>query len=709
MDVTVTPDQADEAFSSLLGASPVNVPLALEQIRAEGDAAKRNRWTDRLIRKLADIPDFRGLYGAVKDRRAALPPGTGPGQIREMFSKACRNRTDKAFLAAADFGGKPSPDESFRRFDLLASLKPGDQVIDSAWGFGLVKRIDDFYSRVIIDFRGEPNHALSFATVCETLAPAPEGHLFSVMHNDPGRIWEMVAKNQGELVKLTLASLGDMPALRLEKTLEKLGLVPAGGWKKFWDAARKALKSDPLVEVPARRADNIRLRAEAESYGDAWFARLAKNRDPRDILKEIDEFEDAGKLPGLSDTERGVIEERLSFAVTGAFNTDPALFARLSAAVSRLGFITPPLDRLRAHLWDQKRYIRAAAHLPVKDVRALAQFLLAGGGDAKELLLGDLPEMPYALLNEVMQALKETPESAAACARLLAQPKAPPTLVLWLFRFRKALPWEKKPSLIDLLNHGVAIVDTPFSGEGLRMQNGVKELFASADWIQEVFEELTPGHRRLLFERVQASHGWDAAAHRSLLRRMLKADPALSGSRKAEKAKAREAAPMTSWRSLKERQNAFRKLVEVDLPKNSADIAAALSYGDLSENFEYQAAKDQQRLLLQRQTELQRDLRLVKGTDFADAPAGGAAGPGATVTIRLEGGETRRYTILGEWDSDETLGIISNRTRMAQALKGKKPGDAASVPGADGPIPATVEKVEPIDAAIRAWIAADPE
>jgi transcription elongation GreA/GreB family factor len=76
-----------------------------------------------------------------------------------------------------------------------------------------------------------------------------------------------------------------------------------------------------------------------------------------------------------------------------------------------------------------------------------------------------------------------------------------------------------------------------------------------------------------------------------------------------------------------------KKLVEVDLPKNSHDIAVARSYGDLRENFEYQAAKDLQRQLLQRQAEMQIELKTVKGTDFADAPCN-KVGSGTTVVLR---------------------------------------------------------------------------
>ena len=103
---------------------------------------------------------------------------------------------------------------------------------------------------------------------------------------------------------------------------------------------------------------------------------------------------------------------------------------------------------------------------------------------------------------------------------------------------------------------------------------------------------------------------------------------------------------------------------------SSQDIATASSYGDLRENFEYQAAKDFQRQLLMRQDEMQRELKQVKGCDFSNAPCD-KAGPGTTVVLRMADGSKRTYTILGEWDRDEHLNIISNKAPLAQNLKDK--------------------------------------
>jgi len=445
---------------------------------------------------------------------------------------------------------------------------------------------------------------------------------------------------------------------------------------------------------------------QAEEYGEQWFAQFAANKDPVKILEAVEEIENSDKYAGLDATRRGVLEDRLDFALLGAHNTDPALYARLANAVSRLGFLTPPADQLRAHLWEQHRFIKAAETLSVRDVAAMTTFLLAEGGQTASRLLEALPQMPFNLLNEVLGALKDLPDAEEACRQLLMKPQSPPQLVYWVFRFRKELSWQLPP-LGDLLNHAIVIVESKLSGEALRMQNNLKALFEHGKWLENIFGELDTPQRQFLFERIQASSAWDPTTHRSLIGRMLKLDPSLAERKKAAAQPNQAAARLTSWRSLAERQLQYKRLIEVDLPKNSRDIAVARSYGDLRENFEYQAAKDFQRQLLQRQSEMQNELRLVKGSDFSGAPCD-KAGAGTTVCLRMADGARRRYTILGEWDRDEPLGIISNKTRLAQCLEGRRAGETVLIPGTNGDEEALVEAIEPLSDTIKGWINSQP-
>jgi transcription elongation GreA/GreB family factor len=119
--------------------------------------------------------------------------------------------------------------------------------------------------------------------------------------------------------------------------------------------------------------------------------------------------------------------------------------------------------------------------------------------------------------------------------------------------------------------------------------------------------------------------------------------------------------------------------VNKKIPENSKEIGVARSYGDLRENFEFKAAKEMQAVLMRRKQELEAMLHRARGTNFEN-PDLTQASIGTIVTVRRDGsGEEETYTILGAWDSDPDLGIISYQTAIGQALLGHKVGDTVTL------------------------------
>lgn len=116
-------------------------------------------------------------------------------------------------------------------------------------------------------------------------------------------------------------------------------------------------------------------------------------------------------------------------------------------------------------------------------------------------------------------------------------------------------------------------------------------------------------------------------------------------------------------------------LAKVKIPANSLAIETAREHGDLRENAEYHMAKDEQKLLLARQAEIQGEVMRAKPTDFSDAPED-FIGIGSIVTLSdQENGQTQKYTVLGAWDSDPDNNVLSYLTPLGQKLLGEKIGN----------------------------------
>ncbi len=196
-------------------------------------------------------------------------------------------------------------------------------------------------------------------------------------------------------------------------------------------------------------------------------------------------------------------------------------------------------------------------------------------------------------------------------------------------------------------------------------QELLPELIASADL--EVVKDLT---RALQLSAVFD----DERDRRSLLARILKVYPAMQSFISGDQTK-QDSVFHVSWDSLTRRRSEYEELVHKKIPANSKEIALARSYGDLSENHEYKAAKEMQKVLMHRKQELEVQLGRARGTDFAGARTD-VGSPGTIVhATDLDTGHSETYQILGAWDSDPDHGILSYLTPMAQAFIGHKPGE----------------------------------
>ena len=129
----------------------------------------------------------------------------------------------------------------------------------------------------------------------------------------------------------------------------------------------------------------------------------------------------------------------------------------------------------------------------------------------------------------------------------------------------------------------------------------------------------------------------------------------------------------------------LQQLKSVARPEVIAAIAEARSHGDLSENAEYEAAKDRQGFIEGRIAELESKLSHAQILDPKEIHAEGKIVFGATVTVSdLETDEEATYQIVGVDEADIKTGKISVNSPIARAMIGKEEGDVAEVQAPSG-------------------------
>ena len=114
-------------------------------------------------------------------------------------------------------------------------------------------------------------------------------------------------------------------------------------------------------------------------------------------------------------------------------------------------------------------------------------------------------------------------------------------------------------------------------------------------------------------------------------------------------------------------------------------IAEARAQGDLSENAEYEAAKDRQGFIEGRIQEVEGKLSAAQVIDPSSVDAAGNVVFGATVVLEDEStGDQVTYQIVGEDEADLKLGLVNISSPIARALIGKEEGDSAEVQAPGG-------------------------
>ncbi len=115
-------------------------------------------------------------------------------------------------------------------------------------------------------------------------------------------------------------------------------------------------------------------------------------------------------------------------------------------------------------------------------------------------------------------------------------------------------------------------------------------------------------------------------------------------------------------------------LINVERESVAERIAEAKSFGDLSENAEYENAKEQQAFTEGRIADIQ--LMLKNHVVIDESHLGNKVVLGSKVSVKVNGSDKEQYTIVGSAEADPLAGKISNESPMGSVLMGKKKGDS---------------------------------
>ncbi len=583
----------------------------------------------------------------------------------------------------------------------LEKLQPGTFVVHKSWGFGQIDAVNFLVSQMTIHFKTKKGHPMQLQYAAESLEAIESDHILAQIAADGAAVKVRAKADATGLMRAVLTSFGG------KATQEQItqAFVPTvfsdADFKKWWEATKKVLKKDGHFVVPAKKTDPFELRDAPVSHAAQFLAAFTNARQLKDqlnaldqILKNIGEFTDpAAQLTPVLATADSQARKNQRLNTAHALEM---LLARDEIAeksgVPR-GADTLGVDQV---LRDEKRrLVTLIADLPAaKHKRVFAELPAAFGDEWPAVALDFATRGSTRVVTEAARLLVEKGQVEALIKgidREIRDHAITSETLIWLCK-------EREGAFADLVNPRllssiIGALERDQFDENKRDRRLHDLLLNDKELLPDLIASATHEDMRNIMQKLMRTPVFEELNKRSLLGRIIRLFPEMQALVSGDSDQKQETL-VVSWESLDRKKAAFDELVNKTIPENIKEISVARSYGDLRENFEFKAAKEMQRVLGRRRSEMERELSLARGTDFANADLS-AVNIGTTVTLReITDGRLDIYSILGAWDGVPEKGLVSYQSALAQALLSHQVGEQINIPTEHGERLVVIEKIE---------------
>ena len=643
--------------------------------------------------------------------------GGPPGELADrLIENATKGYSEEpwwdSYTALVNFHeGTNDVRGAWRGLRNLIGLGPGTAIFHrSGWGVGEVLELDSEKLEVKLRFASGRRDRMPIKSVIETCEVLSDEDLRGLVVRDPDELTRRLKEEPLEsLISVLKRYNGRVNQVVLKSAMAQLG-IEGTAFTSWWRKTRKLAETSERVEATGTgQKTQIRLLEKSVDPADSMRRQLRLARDlgaactrVRDLLSEknlSDELRAAAleTLAELAETPGATEDHRLTAWILLRAETDGTplpLAARLSEAVEA----EEPSDPGEAPaIW------KLFASMPgAREQDACLGLLREAYGEehwveqASKHVLHTPPGMVRALIDELITNDK-VDVLAEAYNSLLIRPTRNPALLVGLGeQFEKGKqqagevppPLQRLHSFLSLAAHlHQAPASDPFRTRTIAR---LTALLSSGE--PGLLHQLLEGARRNEVRQLMPllAKGVDGAIDRVFTHAAVSLFPDVY----------RDASARPFWEEdviwttavgLGKREAELTELREIKIPANSEAIGKAASYGDLSENSEWEAAMEEQRNLTARAMEIEEELRRAQLIENAAIPEGVVA-PGTRVRYRNTDGEERDVHLLGPWDATGD-NDISYRSPLAQGMLGAKVGQEVDVVLPTGATKVTVLEV----------------
>ncbi len=588
---------------------------------------------------------------------------------------------------------KVKTEKAIHKLNQLLEFAPGYRVLHQSWGAGRIRANEGDF--LIIDFAEKPGHKMSVSLARNALKVIPADDLRVLWLEKPEEVKEMARSRPADLAYLAIRELGGKATtqeLRRRLTPE---IIPTSTWSTWWKNARAEMEDDDRFDFSESFRQCYAIREKgARATGDTILPRLDRRRGIRANLNLLKRFLD--QHPEQRDEAirmytpvllRWMKEERThpeaALAVCMLLRRWDRLDPKELVRVLRRALPAGVEANAFSDESDQHFIVTHAMQVPgleqeavifalgsrLQSIRRLGEEALARDPKLAEETIGKLlrfpEERPQAAFAVILESITEkerlpfypSPWRAAAALCRLAERSGRDSLRTQAMRL-----FNPKSSLAEVLRSEPEpdeevqlLLEDTFN----RWRQSERYLFP----ILEFFESVG------LAELVERARTERTAATNRLLR-----------SRAGEEEHAYGGLYLTraGYRRLERERDHLAKELRTTVAQT---IQRAREMGDLSENAEYDAAKEKQANYTKRIASIGEMLSRATLIEDVEVPEG-EVGPGCLVELRKTDGaepSSLKLWLLGEGDEIFGPEVVSCTGPLGQSLLGKKVGDRVKI------------------------------
>jgi transcription elongation factor GreA len=535
--------------------------------------------------------------------------------------------------------------EEFLRYDV------GTCFYFERYGIGEVTDTIPSKGEIVINFEKKERHFLTLAVARGILVPISKEHFLYKKYKDINELQNMAQSQPVETVKFMLKSF-HTPLTTSQIKNHMQDIVEKSIMNKWWEKVKKTLEKDITIHISGRTAKTY---AYIESGVDREQEAIAAFEKARPTEKYLLAQEYAKKLPivfthiepHVATLGNSIYERQPALALDILFLLDDAQSKQeLSYTIEHILEHTQLHDILAKmnNFEHQQRLLKIIKEKNPSTWVPIFESLIVRVDDFK-------------VLDEVHEHLQHTSGKVNELYySIFSMPKQHPHQYQWLLRkiqrgtFTEYLNARFLSKFIDSLEYVKGIRSTVMKILSLEVFDRM---------IKNANEEDT----QHIIESIKTNSILTDSEKKDYMKIIEHHFPHLF-SKKID-------VIYTTKQALNKKKDELHHMYTVEIPENKKEISRAREFGDLSENFEYKAAKERQDQLYQKLKTLSTALEKTVIIDPQKIDTAHVT-VGTKVTLQnTQNNETMSFTILGRWDTNLDENIISNEAPIAQSLLGK--------------------------------------